>query len=139
MKHRLNLAQKFLISKQLPVEQPQQPLKKAVLSLKVTPQITPDHKVVLTLKVHQDTPSDKEYLGVPAIDTRNIETQVLVENGGTIVLGGIYQNDKTNQVYRVPFFGSLPLIGNLFRNTSEKYNKRELLVFITPKIIQQQA
>ena len=112
--------------------------KKAVLSLKVTPHITPDGKVILTLDVKQDKRSSKPaVLGVPAIDTRHIETRVLVNNGETVVLGGIYEQTRNHEVKRIPFFGSLPVIGVLFRHTEEMNDQKELLIFVTPKIIQQ--
>ena len=76
-------------------------------------------------------------LGVPAIATQQIETKVLVENGQTIVLGGVYQENVQNTVTRVPFLGSLPILGYLFRNTNDTNERRELLIFITPKIVQQ--
>lgn len=111
--------------------------KKAVLSLKVTPQITPDNRLILNLKVNQDKRGSPEVQNVPPIDTRELETQVLVDNGQTIVLGGIFQRDSSNQVERIPFLGSLPLIGALFKHTTEKTKQTELLIFITPKIIKQ--
>lgn len=111
--------------------------KKAVLSLKVTPQITPDNRVILSLKVNQDKRGTPEVLGVPPIDTRQIETQVLVNNGQTVVLGGIFQRDRNNQIDRVPFLGSIPLVGNLFRYKKEDIKQQELLIFVTPKIIKQ--
>ncbi|GAB4393142.1 MAG: type IV pilus secretin PilQ [Gammaproteobacteria bacterium] len=112
--------------------------KKAVLSLSVTPQITPDDKIILKLTVNQDQRSSAPpVLGVPAIDTRRIETQVLVNNGETIVLGGIYEQDKTHQVRRIPFLGKLPVVGHLFRNTAINNNKTELLIFVTPRIVKQ--
>src|SRR5690606_38366030 len=83
--------------------------KKAVLSLKVIPQITPDSKILMDLQVNQDTPSAERFLGVPAILTKQIQTNVLVNNGQTIVLGGIYKQDKGNSVNRIPFFGELPV------------------------------
>jgi type IV pilus assembly protein PilQ len=109
--------------------------KKAVLSLKVTPQITPDNKILMNLKINQDTASTQLVNGVPAILTKEIKTNVLVGNGQTIVLGGIYQQDKTKMVSRVPFFGQLPVVKNLFRNTQVTSKNDELLIFITPKII----
>lgn len=110
--------------------------KKAVLSLRVTPQITPDNRVILKLNVNQDKRSpSKEVNGVPAIDTRQIETQVLVNNGQTLVLGGIYEETEHNKVQRVPFLGKLPIIGNVFQNTQKNLAKTELLVFITPRIV----
>ncbi len=114
--------------------------KKAVLALRVTPQITPDGNIIMDLKINQDRRSNEpEVLGVPAIATQQIETRVLVENGQTIVLGGVYQEDKRNTVTRIPFFGSLPLIGYLFRNTNNMNERQELLIFITPKIVEQTA
>ncbi len=110
--------------------------KKAVLALEVTPQITPDNKVILNLSVNQDKRSSKpEVKGVPAIDTEAVQTQVLVNNGSTIVLGGIFKSTKTRQVNRVPFFGALPIVGNLFKKTQNINNETELLIFITPRII----
>lgn len=112
--------------------------KKAVLGLRVTPQITPDGKIIMDIKINQDRRSSQpEVLGVPAIDTEQIETQVLVDNGQTIVLGGIYSENKQRQVERIPLLGNLPVIGYLFRRTSESDERRELLIFITPKIVQQ--
>lgn len=109
--------------------------KKAVLSLRVTPQITPDNKILMDLKINQDTASQQLFNGVPAILTKEIQTNVLVSNGQTIVLGGIYQQDKTKSITRIPFFGQLPVVGNLFRNTQVSLRNDELLIFITPKII----
>lgn len=109
--------------------------KKAVLSLKVTPQITPDGRVLMRLKINQDSPSGQLFNGVPAINTKEIETNVLVKNGQTIVLGGIYQRNKSNNVVRVPFFGTLPYVGALFRQTHVEDTNEELLIFITPKIL----
>ncbi|MBN9226926.1 MULTISPECIES: type IV pilus secretin PilQ [Legionella] len=109
--------------------------KKAVLSLKVTPQITPDSKILMELKINQDTASPQLFNGVPAILTKEIQTNVLVSNGQTIVLGGIFQQDKSKTITRVPFFGQLPVVGNLFKNTQIALKNDELLIFITPKII----
>lgn len=109
--------------------------KKAVLSLKVTPQITSNNQVTLNLKVNQDKPGARQVLGVPTIDTREISTQVEVENGQTIVLGGIYEETNNNQIQRVPFLGSLPLIGILFRHTEVSHEHKELLIFVTPRIL----
>lgn len=108
--------------------------KKAVLSLEVTPQITPDNRVIMDLKVNKDSVG-QIFFGVPSIDTREVQTQVLVSNGETIVLGGVYEQTKSKEVDRVPFFGDLPLIGALFRQTREKDEKNELLIFVTPKIL----
>ena len=109
--------------------------KKAVLSLKVTPQITPDNKILMDLQINQDTPSTQRFNGVPSILTKEIQTNVLVNNGQTIVLGGIYKQDKNNAINRVPFLGELPLVGALFRNQSTSIKNEELLIFITPRII----
>ncbi len=109
--------------------------KKAVLSLKVIPQITPDNKILMDLQINQDTPSTTTYNGVPAIDTKEIQTNVLVNNGQTIVLGGIYRQDKTNTFYRIPFLGQLPVIGPLFGSKHISIANDELLIFITPRII----
>lgn len=110
--------------------------KKAVLSLTVTPQITSDNKIVLDLKVNQDRRSlQREVLGTPAINTRQLETNVLVDNGETIVLGGIYEETNNQEVHRIPFLGSIPIVGVFFRNTSKVHDKQELLIFITPKIM----
>lgn len=109
--------------------------KKAVLSLKVTPQITPDNCLLLDLEINQDTPSGRLVNGVPAINTNRIHTSVLVNNGQTLVLGGIYKQEKNNTIKRVPFLGNLPVIGALFRNLHRKVKNEELLIFITPRII----
>ncbi len=109
--------------------------KKAVLSLKVTPQITPDGKLLMDLQINQDSDSGRRVQGVPIITTKSIATNVLVNNGQTIVLGGIYKQDKNNTVVRVPFFGQLPVVGNLFKRTSTSTRNEELLIFITPRII----
>jgi type IV pilus assembly protein PilQ len=112
--------------------------KKAVLSLKVTPHITPDNRIILDLVVTQDTRGDTVSTSTGdavAIDTQEIQTQVLVENGETIVLGGIFQQTSSDGVNKVPLFGDLPVLGALFRNTTKLEQKRELLIFVTPKII----
>lgn len=110
--------------------------KKAVLSLRVTPQITPDDRIKMSLLVSQDSRGDDTDAG-PAINTQRVQTEVLVQNGETVVLGGIYQQTKANDIVRVPFFGELPLFGALFRNTSTVDNKRELLIFVTPKVVKE--
>ncbi|MDQ7074418.1 MAG: type IV pilus secretin PilQ [Gammaproteobacteria bacterium] len=108
--------------------------RKAVLSLKVTPQITPDDHVIMDLQVNKDSVGEI-FEGVPSIDTREVKTQVLVNNGETVVLGGIYEQSNTHQVNRIPFFSELPLIGGLFKKTLVQDQKNELLVFVTPKIV----
>lgn len=115
--------------------------KKAVLSLNVTPQITPDGRIIMDLEVRDDEQGKNVNTGsggsVPAIDTRRVNTQVLVNNGQTVVLGGIYQNTKMDSVTKVPLLGDIPFLGALFRSTEHQNNRTELLVFITPKIINQ--
>ena len=109
--------------------------KKAVLSLAVTPQITPDQHILLDLHISQDKPSSKLINGVPAIDTREITTQVLVNNNQTLVLGGIYEEAEDHQVERVPFISDIPLIGQLFQHQHEQKEKRELLIFVRPSVV----
>ena len=112
--------------------------KKAVLSLRVTPQITPDNRVILDLEITQD--SKGEVVDTPlgsavSIDTQRIGTQVLVDHGETIVLGGIYQQNLISRVSKVPVLGDIPFVGFLFRSTSDSNERQELLIFVTPKII----
>jgi type IV pilus assembly protein PilQ len=114
---------------------------KAVLSLEVTPQITPDNKIILDLAITQDSVGDiyttsdgSEYV---SIDTQQINTQVLVANGETLVLGGIYQQTVTTSETKVPLLGDIPFLGALFRQTSDSTSKEELLIFVTPRIIMQ--
>ncbi len=108
--------------------------KAAVLKLEVTPQITPDDRIIMDLKINQDSVGDV-FNGVPSINTNSVETQVLVENGETIVLGGIFRSTETNSITKTPFFGDLPLIGVLFRRTEHVEVKAELLIFITPRLV----
>ena len=108
--------------------------KKAVLSLEVTPQITPDDKIIMDLEVKKQKVG-QVFSGVPSIDTQDINTQVLVSNGETAVLGGIYEQVERNDVDKVPFFGDLPVIGNIFKRRTKQDDKTELLIFITPKIM----
>ena len=108
--------------------------KKANLKLEVTPQITPDGNVILDVNVNKDSKGDETRAGF-AINTQHVQTKVMVENGGTVVLGGIYQQSDTNNVSKVPFLGDLPVLGYLFKTTARQSTKTELLVFITPKII----
>lgn len=108
--------------------------KDAVLALEVTPQITPDDRVIMKLNVKQDTVGIV-FNGVPSINTNEVETEVLVANGETVVLGGIFTTDKNVSTTKTPFLGDLPYIGRLFRNTLERDDKQELLIFITPRII----
>jgi len=108
--------------------------KKATLSLKVTPQITPDDNVNMKLNVNQDTVGNS-YSGIPSINTKQVSTQVLVENGGTVVIGGVYTQDTTDSVSKVPLLGDVPVLGWLFKNQNKTDTKRELLIFITPKVL----
>jgi type IV pilus assembly protein PilQ len=108
--------------------------KQAVLKLTVTPQITPDENVILDLNVKQDSVGDV-FQNIPSINTRELETQVLVKNGETIVLGGIFQHETTSVTTKVPFFADLPIVGRFFRNKNDVENKREILIFVTPKIV----
>ena len=108
--------------------------KKANLRLEVTPQITPDGNVILDVNVNKDSRGEETKSG-PAINTQHVQTKVMVENGGTVVLGGIFQQTDTNNVSKVPFLGDLPVLGNLFKTTARQSTKTELLVFITPKIM----
>ena len=115
--------------------------KNAVLSLKVTPLITPDNRVILDLDVSDDSVGQQVTSAtggsVPSIDTREIITQVLVNDGQTVVLGGILDTTKTKQANKVPFLGDIPILGYLFKSTTDINNKTELLIFITPKILRE--
>jgi type IV pilus assembly protein PilQ len=108
--------------------------KSAVLKLEVTPQITPDDRIIMDLVINQDSVGELTSAG-PSINTNSVETQVLVNNGETVVLGGIFQSTEVSQVNKTPFFGDLPLIGALFRYEQHTSEKAELLVFITPKLV----
>lgn len=113
--------------------------KKAVLSLKVKPQITPDNHIIMDLTVNKDSRGDLVVLAgstVPAINTKQVSTQVLVDNGETIVLGGVYEQTTSKDSQRVPFLGDLPYVGFLFRQELNINNKNELLIFVTPKILE---
>ncbi|MAF83731.1 MAG: pilus assembly protein PilQ [Chromatiales bacterium] len=115
--------------------------KEAVLSLTVTPQITPDDRIIMDLLVTKDsvgeTVTTERGGSVPSIDTRSIETQVLVNNGQTVVLGGIYETEQRETVTKVPFFGDIPFLGVMFRSTRVNSEKSELLIFVTPKILKE--
>jgi type IV pilus assembly protein PilQ len=108
--------------------------RKASLALKVKPQITPDGNIIMTLDVNKDQPGATTPAGVQ-INTKHVKTEVLVENGGTVVIGGIYEQTDRTDITKVPFFGDLPLLGFLFRNTTTSTRKTELLVFITPRVV----
>ncbi len=109
--------------------------KKAILSLKVTPQITPDDNVIMDVNVTKDSVGAATFNGVPTIDTNKVKTQVLVENGGTVVIGGVYAQTDTFTTNKVPVLGDVPVLGGLFRSTNRTDNKSELLIFISPKIM----
>lgn len=114
--------------------------KKAVLSLTVTPQITPDNRVVMDLGVTNDSQGEDVNTGLgsaPAIDTRRLDTQVLIRSGETVVLGGVFQQENRRSSGKVPFLGDIPLLGVLFRNSARSDNQRELLIFVTPKVLQE--
>lgn len=108
--------------------------KKAVLKLEVTPQITPEGSIILDLDINKDSRGETTTQGV-AIDTKHIKTQILIENGGTVVIGGIFEMEETNQENKIPVLGDVPVVGNLFKSRTKESSKREMLVFITPKVI----
>jgi len=116
--------------------------KKAVLSLTVTPQITPNNNIIMDLVVHKDNVGEIISTGglggtVPSIDTRAVETQVLVADGQTVVLGGIYETERRETIKKVPFLGDIPFLGALFRSKQRVDNKAELLIFVTPRILEE--
>jgi type IV pilus assembly protein PilQ len=117
--------------------------KKAVLSLKVTPQITPDNRIILDLTVSKDSVGQLVASAtggfVPSIDTREIVTQVLVNDGQTVVLGGILETERRDSENKVPLLGDIPIVGHLFKQTSKTDNKHELLIFVTPRILREGA
>ena len=108
--------------------------KPAVLKLEVTPQITPDDRILMDLNINKDAVGQL-FNNIPSIDTNAVETQVLVNNGETIVLGGVFESEDVTQVDKTPFFGDLPVIGRLFRRTTHTEDKSELLIFITPRLV----
>ncbi|MDO9421631.1 MAG: type IV pilus secretin PilQ [Herminiimonas sp.] len=108
--------------------------RKANLKLEVTPQITPDGNVILDVDVTKDSVGIETPAGF-AIDTKHVKTQVLIDNGGTVVIGGIFQQTERTSISKVPFFGDIPVFGNLFKNTGRTNDKTELLIFLTPKIL----
>ena len=113
--------------------------KKAVLRLDVTPQITPDDRIIMTVEVRKDSVGQFVQLGggfsVPSIDTKNVITQIPVNNGDTAVIGGIYEEDDPQRRHQVPFLGDVPILGYLFKQTGTSSNKTELLIFLTPRIV----
>jgi type IV pilus assembly protein PilQ len=112
--------------------------RKATLSLKVKPQITPDDNIIMKLNVNKDSVGANTSAG-PAIDTKQVTTEVLVENGGTVGLGGIYTQDESSTVTKVPMLGDIPVLGIFFRQDLKRNDKRELLIFVTPKVVKETA
>jgi type IV pilus assembly protein PilQ len=110
--------------------------KEAVLALRVTPQITPDDRIIMDVQVNKDSVGEV-FAGVPSIDTREVTTQVLVDNGETLVLGGIYEQEVIDQTEKLPFFGDLPGVGWMFRNKVQQDDRQELLIFVTPRIVKE--
>ena len=112
--------------------------RKANLKLEVTPQITPEGNIILDLDINKDSRGETTQAGI-AINTKHIRTQVLVENGGTVVIGGIFELTETNDESKIPLLGDIPAVGNLFKTRTRTSNKQEMLVFITPKMIADKA
>ena len=108
--------------------------RKANLALKVKPQIAPDGNVIMTLDVNKDQPGTTTPAGVQ-INTKHVKTEVLIENGGTVVIGGIFEQTNRSDLTQIPLLGDLPYVGFLFRNRAQTTQKTELLVFITPRIV----
>ncbi|TIC83449.1 type IV pilus secretin family protein [Crenobacter intestini] len=113
--------------------------KEAALVLEVTPQITPEEELILDIQINKDAPKFLDNLSEPAIDKREVKTQVRIENGGTVVIGGIYVQDQSDTVTKVPLLGDIPVLGHLFRSNGKKSERREMLVFLTPRIIESEA
>jgi type IV pilus assembly protein PilQ len=115
--------------------------KKAVLRLEVTPQITPDNRIIMVVEIRKDSVGQYVQLGggfsVPSIDTKNVVTQIHVNNGDTAVIGGIFEEEIRNDVTQVPFLGNLPILGYLFKQTGTISKKTELLIFLTPRIVKE--
>jgi type IV pilus assembly protein PilQ len=112
--------------------------RKASLKLEVTPQITPEGAIILNVDVAKDSRGATTPAGF-AIDTKHVQTQVLVDNGGTVVIGGIFVQDERTEEQKVPFLGDVPVLGNLFKNTSRKADRSELLIFLTPKVVSEKS
>jgi type IV pilus assembly protein PilQ len=108
--------------------------RKANLKLEVTPQITPEGSIILDVDVNKDSRGETTAAGI-AINTKHVQTQVLVENGGTVVIGGIFEQTETDDITKVPLLGDIPYLGHLFKNKNKISNKSELLIFITPRVI----
>ncbi len=114
--------------------------KEAVLQLDVTPQITPDDRIIMDLEVNKDAPDyTNVLLGVPPVDTRSVKTNVLVDNGETVVLGGVFEREKTFSKEQVPWLGDVPVLGRLFKQQARQDNNSELLIFVTPKILNREV
>ncbi|HEY8667541.1 MAG TPA: hypothetical protein VIL86_12805, partial [Tepidisphaeraceae bacterium] len=114
--------------------------KQAALSLEVTPQITPDNRIIMEVKVNKDAPDYQNALnGVPPISKNEVNAKVLVSDGETIVLGGVFSNTQTKSTTKVPMLGDIPYVGRLFRRDSVTDSKVELLIFLTPRIMNNQA
>jgi type IV pilus assembly protein PilQ len=112
--------------------------KEAVLMLNVTPHITPDDRILMELDITKDSPDfSREINGVPPVDTRSVDTTVLVDNGETVVLGGVFERTTTENQEKVPFFGDIPYVGFLFKRKEFIDSNRELLIFVTPKILKE--
>lgn len=109
--------------------------KEATTGLVVTPQITPDGNIIMNLKVTKNSPTSVYANGTPILTKREVETSAMVENGGTMVVGGIYVEENTDDASKVPLLGDIPVLGNLFKHTTKIKNRRELLIFITPRIV----
>jgi type IV pilus assembly protein PilQ len=107
-------------------------VRKAVLALEVTPQITPDDRIIMDVMITKDVFADPD---AGLIDKKEITTQVLLDNGETVVIGGIYEQQQNQRLDKIPFFGDLPLLGWLFTEKNEFDEKRELLIFLTPRIM----
>ena len=105
--------------------------------MKVTPRITPDSKVILDIAINKDDvdPAYTNLDGEPAISTKQVKTQAMIEDGGTLIVGGIYQESFSNVVNKVPVLGDLPVVGNLFKSRARDHSRNELLFFITPRIM----
>ena len=109
-----------------------------MLKLEVTPQITPDGQIILDLEINKDSVGERLPQGV-AINTKAIKTQAIVDNGGTVMLGGIFESTEAKSESKVPLLGDLPYVGNLFKTRNTEINKTEMLVFITPRILTVEA
>ncbi|ASP16894.1 type IV pilus secretin PilQ [Neisseria sp. 23W00296] len=109
--------------------------KKAVLGMTVTPQITPDGQIIMDIKVNKDSVNRNCGASEPCIDTKRLDTRAMVEDGGTLILGGIYEEENSEGVSKVPLLGDVPVLGNLFKHRSRNNSKKELLIFITPRIV----